>query len=289
MRDRLFLLPAVVQEIHQIEQYLASSGTHRSEGERLWSELLHRYSPDVIYQCAFLIKSRYLADISRIWIQQNQQVDLGPLPPELLPPTYTPEDIRLFPKRSWALQFAFLTASPYMSNGDPGGIAHQTIATERVFPFPALFASAWKGALRRVCAENDLCSPELREQGTLCFTSSFFQKKGVEVAAPHNTQGTLTNLLRLECVPKGAQSWFSAFYLGEEEGLKTSLSAVQVLTQALAFVCTEYGIGRQKKNGYGRISPSVAGTWVSAKGQVSYTHLQQADTIFSQIQEEGLI
>lgn len=70
-----------------------------------------------------------------------------PYPPDL--------DIKGLPENSWAIQFTFRLAKPYISRDDtPFYVIDNPVRKEWVFKVPFIAASQWKGALRSVMMQE---------------------------------------------------------------------------------------------------------------------------------------
>jgi len=183
-------------------------------------------------------------------------------------------DVRLetFPPGSFYIEIPFTLAKPYLSKDDNEFyIVDNPVQREKVFRWPMVRSTSWKGALRstmRHLGEIDE-ETEIRlfgetrdddtgHRGNLYFFSSFFSEVDLEIINPHEREsGTGTLPILFESVPIGATSNFYLLYVPfncQSSPRKTLEQAVQDLALVISGVhamLLTYGFGAKTSSGYG--------------------------------------
>lgn len=180
------------------------------------------------------------------------------------------------PPGTWAIQFPFKLAKPYVSKDDTSFyIIDNPIKKEKVLSLPYVSASSWKGTFRSAfrdmlggndyhpklvslfgnsrTAEKDFCA------GSLMFYPTFFSQIGLEVINPHSRHaGSGTLPIYLEVVPAGATGTFTLLnaraYHPEWDIQRTNRNTVQSLRNislVIEYVFLELGFGAKTSSGFG--------------------------------------
>ncbi len=185
--------------------------------------------------------------------------------------------IASLPKHSFAIQYKFRLATPYLSKDDNDlYIIESPVKKDRVFKVPMVSPSTWKGQLRWTVRKirgytdnfvND--NPQIirlfgneRETedskcGRLVFYPTFFDKIGVEVINPHDRKTKAgTNPIYIEVVPSNANGTFTLLYIpfGRTDCDKnTIVNDMNVVVDGVNKMMLTYGFSAKKTNGYGLI------------------------------------
>lgn len=197
-------------------------------------------------------------------------------------------DLSLLSAYTFALQFAFTLAQPYLSKDDnPFYIIDNPIARDKVFRLPMVRPSSWKGSLRRAFWQqghqqdgdtrrdsqvqrlfgdaND--DDERGQSGRLIFYPTFFTKTSLEIINPHDrTRRVGKNPILLESVPTGAMGTFTLLYapldrIGKNEA-KTCAQVATDLTlvaEGVQTMFTLYGFGAKTSSGFGLAKEQLTG------------------------------
>ncbi|MCS7282651.1 MAG: hypothetical protein RMK65_04015, partial [Anaerolineae bacterium] len=215
----------------------------------------------------------------RFWLEQHAErflqqqrrylEHLGLLP--VLP------DLKALPPGSWAVQFTFTLAKPYLSQDDTEFyILDNPVRKEWVFKVPYVAPSQWKGALRAAMRRrrgyttweeesqdaqmmrlfgNIKGEEENFSVGRLFFYPTFFDRIGLEVINPHpRDTGAGRQPIYFECVPAGARGTFTLLYVPLDGGPVDEAiiqADLQAVVEGLRAMFTEYGFGAKTSSGYG--------------------------------------
>ncbi|HEC91635.1 MAG TPA: hypothetical protein ENI51_01355 [Candidatus Atribacteria bacterium] len=192
--------------------------------------------------------------------------------------------ISILPKYSFAIQFKFKLAKPYISKDDREFyILDNPVKKEWVFKIPMVSPSTWKGNLRWIIrkikrltdepfvSDDDQLirlfgnerEEENTQQGCLIFYPTFFYNIGVEVINPHDRKVKAGKWpIFIEVVPEDTKGTFTLVYVpqfGEDpsevkENAKQDLDKVVKAIKAMMF---EYGFSAKKGSGYGIIKDEL--------------------------------
>ncbi|MCE7984168.1 MAG: hypothetical protein DYG89_23585 [Caldilinea sp. CFX5] len=189
-------------------------------------------------------------------------------------------DLTMLPAYTFALQFTFTLAQPYLSKDDnPFYIIDNPIVRDKVFQLPLVRPSSWKGSLRHALWQQghqhdgdtrqdsqiqrlfgDATDDDERGQsGRLIFYPTFFTKTSLEIINPHDrTRRVGKNPILLESVPAGATGTFTSLYapfdrIGEDEAETRHQVAADLalLAQGIRAMFTLYGFGAKTSSGFG--------------------------------------
>ena len=207
------------------------------------------------------------------WAKQRLQVELAPLPDFLQPPSI---NLVLLPFGSFSIRFEFKLLKPYISRDDnPFYIIDNPIVRDKVFRYPLVPPTAWKGALRHAFwqlgyqgddqqiqrlfgAAND-DQPDEGNAGRLYFYPAFFTQTRLEIVNPHDRKRRVgKNPILFESVPAGAKGAFSLLYVpfdcigkDEAETRQQVFADLQRVAEGLQAMFLTYGFGAKTSSGFG--------------------------------------
>ena len=212
------------------------------------------------------------------WAQKRLKVQMDPLPEFIQPPSV---DLSQLPLGSFFIQFTFKLLKPYISRDDNSFyIVDNPIVRDKVFRYPMVRPTAWKGSLRHALwqlgyqeddegekgkqiqrlfgtANDD--QPDEGNSGRLYLYPSFFDQLSLEVINPHNRETGAGSLpIYFEAVPIKATGTFTLLYVpldslgeGEVEIRRQTLADLQLAAKALEALFTLYGFGAKTSSGFG--------------------------------------
>lgn len=214
------------------------------------------------------------------WARERLKVDLDEFRDFLKPPII--DDLSCLPFGSFYIQFMFKLFKPYISRDDNAFyIVDNPIVREKVFGFPMVRSTAWKGSLRhalwqkgyqkedqqikRVFGTANDEHLELGNNGRLYFYSAFFTQTGMEVINPHVRKTRVgKNPILFESVPVGAEATFTLLYtpldlIGKEENetRRQVLADLKLVAEGLQALFTVYGFGAKTSSGFGVANDAV--------------------------------
>lgn len=183
-------------------------------------------------------------------------------------------DLSILPKYSFAIQFTFKLAKPYISKDEQEFyIIDNPIRKDKVFGLPYVAPSSWKGSLRsalwrlgyteqiqRLFGNERATEDESNfRKGRLHFYPTFFNRRSLEVINPHDREKRVgSKPIYFESVPIHTKGVFSLLYIpfdmAGEDKLKTShqtASDLELLCKGLQAMFTEYGFGAKTSSGFG--------------------------------------
>ncbi|PID84857.1 MAG: hypothetical protein CSB13_11045 [Chloroflexi bacterium] len=233
------------------------------------------------------------------WAKTRLKVDLGKIPPVLTPPLI---DLYSLPFGSFSIQFKFELLKPYLSRDDNQFyIVDNPIVRDKVFRFPMVRPTAWKGALRHALwqlgsqeedesikrlfgvANDD--EPQEGNSGRLYFYPSFFTQTSMEVINPHNREKRIgKNPILIESVPIGAKATFTLLYTpldrinkDKAETRRQILADLQRVADGLKAMFTMYGFGAKTSSGFGLARTTVKdGTLVVKLPDIAFPQAEAA-------------
>jgi len=191
-------------------------------------------------------------------------------------------DFSFLPACSFFLKFGFTLASPYYSKDDnPFYIIDNPIVREKVFPFPMVRATSWKGNLYSALWQlghtkkneapmlrlfGDIRSEEGGRSGRLFFYPCFFTQVSLEIINPHDRKRRVgKNPILFESVPAGARGVFSLLYvpvdrIGQEEAetCRQVAEDLRLIAEGLRAMFLTYGFSAKRTSGYGVAKETVS-------------------------------
>ncbi len=235
------------------------------------------------------------------WAKERLQVKLDPLP-DFLKPTLT--DLALLPFGSFFIQFKFNLLKPYISRDDNQFyIVDNPIVREKVFRYPMVRATAWKGSLRHALwqlghQENNeqiqrlfgTTNDDKRDEGNsgrLYFSPTFFTQTSLEVINPHDRERRVgKNPILMESVPIDATGIFTLLYtpldcVGKDETETRQQVSVdlQLTAEGLQTMFTVYGFGAKTSSGFGLAMEAVRDGTVVVGGLEYASESVMAETL----------
>jgi CRISPR-associated protein Cmr2 len=284
----------LLSRLSQEEQYIEANRRnrnvrrqHKRQAENLRQQLLAQADYSLVYN---YLEATSLADKDAFrttwqnnlppienqgWIEviQNYPLDLTPLP-----------------FGSFHIQFEFTLLKPYISRDDNDFyIIDNPIVRDKVFRYPMVRPTAWKGALRHALwqlehdeEDNDQIQrlfgsandeDDSGKRGRLYFYPSFFTQTGLEILNPHDRERRVgKNPILIESVPQDAAATFTLLYTpldciggDKSETRRQTFADLELVAQGLEAMFTVYGFGAKTSSGYG-----VAGEDVAGKLELNY-------------------
>lgn len=241
------------------------------------------------------------------WAKNQRTVQMNPLPEFIQAVSI---DLAQIPIGAFFIQFTFKLVKPYISKGDNTFyIIDNPIVRDKVFRYPVVHSTAWKGALHHVLwqlgyqdnekiqrlfgtANDD--EPNEGKAGRFYFYPTFFTQTSLEIVNPHDRKRRFgKNPILFESVPAGARGTFSLLYIpfdliGQPESqIRTSVIAdLCLITQALHALFTTYGFGAKTSSGFGLAQDAVESGQLSIKlseatfSQNASQHIQKPEDTF---------
>lgn len=275
----------LLQRLHETEALIEDErGTHgdkarRKEAEarasQLRIDLLEATDPTTIYQ---YLKSTGLADadlLKTTWQHKSLVAKVDMQYKDLLD---QPFDISLLPSYSFAIQFTFTLAKPYISRDDTDFyVIDNPIVREKVFRWPMVRPSSWKGSLHaalwQLGYQNDDqiyrifgALPENREddgpaqRGRLQLYQTYFDRTSLEIINPHTRKQRSGKVpILFESVPEGTSGTFTLLYVpfdrighGDDMETRQQVAAdLRLVTTGVTAMMTTYGFGAKTSSGCG--------------------------------------
>jgi len=196
-------------------------------------------------------------------------------------------DLALLPTGSFALQFTFTLAQPYISRDEQDFyIIDNPVRKDKILGLPYVAPTSWKGSLRAALwqlgsnaqdkAIYRLFGNEKGEEnqdklhaGRLYFFPTFFTQKSLEIINPHDRERRVgKNPILFESVPgsvKGATGNFTLLYvpfdcIGKDEKTMREQVAqdLQLMAKGIHAMFRIYGFGAKTSSGFGHANESVA-------------------------------
>lgn len=176
---------------------------------------------------------------------------------------------------SFLIHFTFTLQKPYLSKDDNDfHIIDNPLVREKVFRWPMVRPSGWKGSLRHALWQlgyqeddeqirrifGETRGDNTGQAGRLYLYPTFFDKSGLEIINPHDREKRVgKNPLLLECVPADkATGAFTLLYvpfdrIGEDVGeTRRQVAAdLQLVAEGLRAMMTTYGFGAKTSSGFG--------------------------------------
>ena len=215
------------------------------------------------------------------WAKRHLLVELDPLPDFL---KHTLIDLTLLPFGSFCIQFKFNLLKPFISRDDNQFyIVDNPIVREKVFRYPMVRATAWKGSLRHALwqlghqEDNEQIQqlfgtahdekPDDGKSGRLYFYPTFFTQTSLEVINPHDRERRIgKNPILMESVPANVTGAFTLLYtpldcIGQNEADTSEqvFKDLELVAKGLEAMFTVCGFGAKTSSGYGVASENVSG------------------------------
>lgn len=194
--------------------------------------------------------------------------------------------LSLLPDYSFAIQFEFTLAKPYISKDDEEFyILDNPLKKEKVFKVPMISPSTWKGHMRwAMRKKKGLIGPvtvddewivalfgnqrddEIGRRGRLQFFPTFFENIDLEVINPHNreTKAGRKGPIFFQCVPKGSKGRFTLMYVPfdligkEEDKMRAEASNdLRESVQAIKEMMLIWGFSAKRTSGYGIVNNAI--------------------------------
>lgn len=248
----------------------------QAESER--NRILHSCDPHSCYHKLKVLRKDSADALRSAWVGRNISVSLPSPELEIWKKINFPLlDPSLLPDYSFAIQFKFKLAKPYISRDEREFyIIDNPVHRDKVFNLPYVAPSSWKGALRstlwqlgyseengqiqRLFGNERMAEDETKlRKGRLRFYSTFFTEKSLEVINPHDRRSRVGQRpIYFESVPIGAEGAFSLFYipfdLVGQDKLETEHQAtvdLKLTCKGLHAMFTVCGFGAKTSSGFG--------------------------------------
>ena len=230
--------------------------------------------------------------LKNFWIRnlKNQQKKLEGLKGkikeliDIIIPKIDKNFISILPKYSFAIQFKFKLAKPYISKDDREFyILDNPVKKEWVFKIPIVSPSTWKGNLRWTIRKikgltdepfksddeqiirlfgNEKEETEAFNQGYLVFYPTFFFDIDVEVINPHDRKTKAGKMpIFIEKVPENTEGTFTLVYVSLEENSNKAKDFakedLEIVINGIKEMMFKYGFSAKKSSGYGIIKDEL--------------------------------
>ncbi len=245
-----------------------------AQAEGIRNELI-KSDPPLWYHGLAVLSKDSANNLRSTWAMKNRLVEI-PDPKwsgwnNICNPTF---NLSILPKYSFAIQFNFRLAKPYISKDEQEFyIIDNPIRKEKIFGLPFVAPSSWKGSLRSALwqlgyneknehiqrlfgNERDTEDESSFQKGRLHLYPTFFNKKSLEVINPHDREKrTGSKPIYFESVPIDSKGVFSLLCipfdkLGEEIPHQTT-SDLKLLCEGLHAMFMVYGFGAKTSSGFG--------------------------------------
>ena len=198
-------------------------------------------------------------------------------------------EFAFLPPCSFALQFTFTLARPYLSKDDnPFYIIDNPIVRDKVFRLPLVRPTSWKGNLYSALwqlgrdKENDaqmqrlfgdIRAEESGQAGRLFFYPTFFTQTSLEIINPHDRKRRVgKNPILFESVPADAQGAFFLLYVpldligqAEAEIKKQAAEDFGLIAEGLQAMFLTYGVSAKRTSGFGVAQENVKNGFVQIR------------------------
>lgn len=188
------------------------------------------------------------------------------------------------PFYSFFIHFQFLLSTPYISLEDSDfHIIDNPIVREKVFRWPMVRPSSWKGSLRHALWQlghqkdnaqiqrifGDVREDDTGRSGRLYLYPTFFTQTALEIINPHDREKRVgKNPILMECVPAKPEvhGAFTLLYvpfdrIGEDKGetCRQVAEDIQLIARGLHAMMTQYGFGAKTSSGFGTANDALIG------------------------------
>lgn len=193
------------------------------------------------------------------------------------------------PANSFLIHFTFTLQKPYLSKDDNEfHIIDNPLAREKVFRWPMVRPSGWKGSLRHALWQlgyqedneqiqrifGETRGDDTGQAGRLYLYPTFFNQSGLEIINPHDRENRVgKNPILLECVSVGATGTFTLLYvpfdrIGEDtqEIRQQVADDLQLVAEGIQAMMTTYGFGAKTSSGFGLAADSLQGGRLQVAG-----------------------
>ncbi|MGI9057472.1 MAG: RAMP superfamily CRISPR-associated protein [Ktedonobacteraceae bacterium] len=306
IQGALKLIEDLGRQENQIEEAKrARDRQKREDAERraqsIRESLLKQLPPAVAYEFLDGTKSADAVSLRTVWQERNRRVDcLQELTSswkegsEYFRSNFASPriDLTLLPTYSFAIQFTFALAQPYISRDEQTFyIIDNPVRKDKIFGLPYIASTSWKGSLRSALwhldhkeedepirhlfgNEKGVEEQEKLRSGRLSFYPTFFTLKSLEIINPQDRKlRSGSNPIPFESVPKGSEGTFTLLYIpfdliGEEEGkTRTQMTdELKLVVTGLQAMFQLYGFGAKTSSGFGLAREDIKGT-LSIKGK----------------------
>jgi len=195
----------------------------------------------------------------------------------------------LLPTGSFFIHFTFTLQKPYLSRDDNDFyIVDNPIVRDKVFRWPMVRPSAWKGCLRHALWQLGPQKEDKQIQrlfgsvkdneddgkrGCLNFYPTFFGESGLEVINPHERKTRVgKSPILMESAPIGSDGTFTLLYvpfncIGQDEAeIHQQVTEDLAMTvKGLSAMMTTYGFGAKTSSGFGTTTDKVKNGMVNVK------------------------
>lgn len=254
---------------------------HERQTESLRRQLLEQADSSLVYN---YLEATGIADKNVFRTKWQQNLPAVPNQEWIDFIKVSPPDLSLLPLGSFFIQFTFKLLKPYISRDDnPFYIIDNPIVRDKVFRFPMVRSTAWKGSLRHALWQlgyqeddegekgkqiqrlfgtaNDE-QPDEGNNGRLYFYPTFFTQTSLEIINPHDRERRVgKNPILMESVPIGANGAFTLLYtpldrIGKAVGetRQQIFADLQLAAAGLEAMLTIYGFGAKTSSGFGLAS-----------------------------------
>lgn len=191
------------------------------------------------------------------------------------------------PRGAWMIRFQFTLETPLLTKDDTAFYPFDNpIRKEKVFQWPVLAASGWKGCLRHGFrafhgskesqAENRIFGNALdgEEDGRagrlICYPTYFREIQRVMISPHSRKTKTASTPIRYEAVREGEPGLFQVVYFpfeGDPDTVAQSRRDLTALAWAVGAVFQDLGLGAKTSSGFGRVKREGLNGRLHVKGR----------------------
>jgi CRISPR-associated protein Cmr2 len=309
-----------IDELQKLEQVVdANKRQDKKEAEEVAKQkrqaiIKRSHSPSTVYQFLAATKEADPTAFRTEWQNTNKNVQY---PRDAVIEYYqknseSPEiDLALLPTGSFALQFTFTLAQPYISRDEQDFyIIDNPIRKDKILGLPYVASTSWKGSLRAAlwqlgsrAQDEAICrlfgnekgeeNQDKLHAGRLYFFSTFFTQKSLEIINPHDRERRVgKNPILFESVPggvKGTTGNFTLLYVpfdrigkGEKKTREQVAQDLQLVAEGVQAMFRIYGFGAKTSSGFGHANEPVANGLLRLRVKVDEVQKAEAMTPISQ-------
>ena len=200
---------------------------------------------------------------------------------KLSPTLETLRESDTLPAGSFFIHCTFTLQKPYLSKDDNDfHITDNPLVREKVFRWPMVRPSGWKGALRHALWQSGHLEDDTQRcrifgktldndtgrSGRLYLYPTFFAESDLEIINPHDREKRVgTKPILLECVPIEAKGTFTLLYVpfdlvgeGEQQIGHQVAEDLQLIAAGIRAMMTTYGFGAKTSSGFGLAEDSLS-------------------------------
>ena len=203
---------------------------------------------------------------------------------KLSPTLETLRESDTLPAGSFFIHCTFTLQKPYLSKDDNDfHITDNPLVREKVFRWPMVRSSGWKGALWHALWQSGHLEDDTQRcrifgktldndtgrSGRLYLYPTFFAESDLEIINPHDREKRVgTKPILLECVPIEAKGTFTLLYVPFDLIGEQVAADLQLIAAGIRAMMTTYGFGAKTSSGFGLAKDSLSDGCLCVAGPV---------------------